>query len=184
MVSIEYIKNTLPHLRSEQPEWKEAEEFEPIQNEIISYKLKLALDSLQQLFSPITTTEDMVAALPQFQDFFKQFWQETPWYMALPGHPILHFFCDIASLLAHERNKSVGEHDTPLGLIALVMPSIQTLSNNDNYPDLAPRWNQTTQQWEDIDIKRVMKTHILGRNLTYLLPIKIIFSLDLSLIHI
>lgn len=177
MVTIEHIKATLSYLRADLHDPQE-EAFESSQNKIISYKLKLALDSLQELFSRIITPEEMVAALPQFKDFFKQFWHETPWYMALPDHPILNFFCDIASLLAHENNKSIGTHDTPLGLMELMMPTIQLLSSSDHYPDLSPRWNPATQQWEDVDIKNIMKTHILGRNFTYLIPIKIILSLN------
>ncbi len=100
-------------------------------------------------------------------------------YTALPDNGITDLFCDIALLIAQSENQSRGPTDTPIGIIELLMPTVAVDSlNSDVYPDLKPSWNEKTHSWQDVDIKKIIKTYILGEKGLYLVPLKVLNEID------
>lgn len=83
-------------------------------------------------------------------------------YTALPRHDITELLCDIAEWIA----ESKLEHGGPLTAINILMPTVHCDSLDPKlYPNL-----------DEIDLKKVIQTHILGENHHYLVPISLLIK--------
>lgn len=82
-------------------------------------------------------------------------------YTAIPENDVTLLLCDIAELVAEKKN---------LNPIEVLMPGVSFESCHPDYPDLD----------KNIDIKTILKTHILGNQGKYLLPVKLLTKLSLS----
>ena len=81
-------------------------------------------------------------------------------YTALPNDPITTLFCDIAQFLAPQLNSTA---------ISLLMPTVSTESQFDDFPDL-----------RTIDLKTVLSTHILSENGNYLIPLSLLSKREMK----
>ncbi len=81
---------------------------------------------------------------------------------ALSNTDIMDLLCDIAETTAAEKNKSKAEQAPQMKAIKLLMPSLIIDASYNIFP-----------------IKTILKTHVLGENSRYLLPVVILTNLDL-----
>ena len=79
-------------------------------------------------------------------------------YTALPEHPITELLCDVAEFVAQATEKSA---------IALLMPTVYL------YHLISLKKNL-----DKLDLKQVLKTHILGREGKYLVPVELLVTLS------
>ena len=85
----------------------------------------------------------------------------------IPDADITKLLCDVAMVLADDKNKAhPDELTTPHQLL---MPTVTIDSLRDEYQNL-----------NEIPLSTVLKTHILGRKGEFLLPVKLLTELDLS----
>lgn len=107
--------------------------------------------------------------LAQLQQFLKTQWavicNTNVCYTSLPNDPITLLFCDIAEFLQKEINKT-KTGDERIAAIELLMPDIATESQN---PD-------SFQNLTEINLRDIIRTHILGPKALYLVPVAILTS--------
>lgn len=82
-------------------------------------------------------------------------------YTALPDDKITLLLCDIAGLLAQYSRKNENK-----SVINFLMPTVAIESLSDSYPSLV-----------ELDIRQVLKSHVLGREGKYLIPAKQLLTL-------
>jgi hypothetical protein len=100
-------------------------------------------------------------------------------YTALPYNDITELFCDIALFVAQYKNQSLGSEDTPVEVVELLMPTVAVDSTLPHkHPNLSSFWDEQSQRWQCVDIMQILKTHLLGRQGLYLIPIKLVTELD------
>lgn len=87
----------------------------------------------------------------------------------IPDADITKLLCDVAMLLADEKNKDLPKDNDPATPHQLLMPTVPVESLRDNYPNL-----------NEIPLSTALKTHILGRRGEFLLPVKLLTEWDLS----
>ncbi len=90
---------------------------------------------------------------------------------AIPHAPITQLLCDIAAGVADEMNKE--SPDINISAIELLMPTIAS-SIRPNHHD------QPYPNLPDMPLIEVLKTHVLGREGKFLLPIKLLLELTIS----
>ncbi len=90
---------------------------------------------------------------------------------AIPDADITHLLCHVALFVAEEQNKAAAEN--PVAAIQLLMPtiasSIKPCHKDKPYPNLS-----------DLPLIDVIKTHILGRQGQFLLPVQLLISPEIS----
>ena len=89
---------------------------------------------------------------------------------------ITRLVCDIAEFVALTINQQTL--DTPISAIELLMPTIKS-SIRPNNPE-AITGEEVYPNLCDIPLQKVLKTHILGREGKFLLPIKLLTELEIS----
>ncbi|WP_133140002.1 hypothetical protein [Legionella genomosp. 1] len=95
-------------------------------------------------------------------------------YTALPFHPLTAIWCEAAKLIASARSRA----EEPVNPLLLLIPELQcVISQHFDYPDLTPVYNQTTGQWE-MDLLKILSTHILNDAGTHLIPLSTLLKLD------
>ena len=107
-------------------------------------------------------------------------------YTSQPDSVITGLLCDVAEYVAAEENKVIAEKNklpqnskkqvVSVGVISALMPTVATDSIGDA-PHLAPTVENGEQ---DIDIKTILKTHIVGRAGQYLIPVACLNNYDES----
>ncbi|MCW8450689.1 hypothetical protein [Legionella quinlivanii] len=95
-------------------------------------------------------------------------------YTALPLHPLTAIWCEAAKLIASARSRA----EEPVNPLLLLIPELQcVISQHEDYPDLIPVFNRTTGQWE-MDLLKILSTHILNDAGTHLIPLSTLLKLD------
>ena len=121
---------------------------------------KQVLDKLDKIVNENTGNKQLLEVL---QAYLAENWalinNTSLGYTALPEDKITLLLCDIAEFIAEEKK---------LTSIAVLMPGLAYESIRDEYDNLTG------------DIKRILKTHIIGEGCQHLLPVKLITELDLS----
>ncbi|MFM2322429.1 MAG: hypothetical protein RLZZ225_582 [Pseudomonadota bacterium] len=129
--------------------------------ELIIYKYSQSvLNQLERIIDTQKTLQDVRCAL---QAFLSNNWEFVKGnllcYTALPRHEITEFLADIAAWIA----VSTPQHGVSLPAINILMPTIRCDSLNlKRYPNL-----------DEIDLKKVIQTHILAVNHHYLVPLSL-----------
>lgn len=136
-------------------------------------------DILNQLTAAISTTpDDLDATVAAFKRILADNWtlvQGTSLcYTNNPDDAITKLLCDVAEFIVAEESEENIPHR---GVLSVLMPTVCIDSINPHYPDLAP---SHTNDWQDIDIQNALKTHILGREGKYLIPVTLITTYDAS----
>ena len=141
---------------------------------------------LGQLDAILGTNKDEQVILTKFKQFLTENWLLVNGtllsYTALPDSEITHLICDVAQYVVDETNKTQLETVEPLGIVKTLMPTVNTDSLDPNkYPHLGS-WHDG-KQWHTVtvDIKTILKTHILGREGLYLLSSQLLNELDVAL---
>lgn len=151
---------------------------------VVAYS-KQTLTRLNTLLTSDMPEQELISALT---DFLKTNWDFVKFnalsYTALPEHPLTLLLCDVANVIV-ETNKSeraaadaVADH--PLGIIQILMPTVHTESIHNEYPSLHPEQDEVTQEWQDVDIKKILKSHIISQDGLSLLPLKLLAQLDID----
>lgn len=99
-------------------------------------------------------------------------------YTALPRHELTLLLCELAEALTDIENqqKRTSFEARPLGVLEILMPGVALESLFPaEYRHLYPILSLNAQQerkWEDIKLPYLLRTTILGRDNSYLIPIK------------
>lgn len=136
------------------------------------------LNQLAKIFNKYKNDPNLLSVL---EDYLNNHWKEilegkVISYTALPDSPVTHLLCDIAALIRDDKNKNytIDNEQEPLSIINVLMPSVYTESIMDGYPDFKASYDENTHTIHDIDIKHILKTHILGRDGLYLIPVHLL----------
>lgn len=144
-----------------------------LQQRVLVRYSKKTLGDLYRLFSA-PPDSSLINAL---QEYLQQHWGlikgTLVCYTAIPQHDVTLLICDVAEWVISEKNKGLTNSDKPYGIVQVLMPSVHTTSVSNDYPSLGPE-EIAEGQWINslVDIKSVIQTHILGRDATYLIPVK------------
>lgn len=134
-----------------------------------------------------------VDTIDNLQQFLEENWTlikgSSLSYTALPDYELTGFLSEIAELIVQEKNKHIKPKDEPLGVVKMLMPTLKTDSNSENYPPLGPELETSyikgklVEKWisQPVDIRVVLRTHILDKQGLSLLPLKLCTELDLSI---
>ncbi|WP_412754811.1 hypothetical protein [Legionella donaldsonii] len=173
------------------------EAFEARNDASLSLKDKVinadSLKTLERLETLLANDQEssadyLMKALPQF---FAENWtrinegKAVP-YTAQPDSGVTRLLCDLATWVVNEKNTAEINTGKPrknielVGVIHVLMPTVSTESVVETYPDLYPTYDPTTQRWQDVDIHKILKTHIISGKGFYLLPVHLLTELDVS----
>ncbi|MFA5959560.1 MAG: hypothetical protein WC785_03515 [Tatlockia sp.] len=95
-------------------------------------------------------------------------------YTALPTDELTLLLCDIACYVAKEKN------EPSINALTVLMPTVCGESSHSDYPNLTPVMNQDALfDIPVIDIKKLIRTHILSDNGAYLIPVLLLNSLEI-----
>lgn len=122
----------------------------------------------------LTANQDPKSLAKALKQFLADNWQLVKQtalcYTAQPDSPMTQCLCEMAKSLVTEENASKRKEDH-IGIMSLLMPGVSTNSVQVAHPELAPH---EENGWTDIDIAHVLKTHVLGSQAQYLVPINCI----------
>lgn len=140
---------------------------ESLQARIIHAYTNRIIETLEKILSK--NNQNLKILTEKLNSFLNQNWEfvrASPLcYTALPQKEVTHLLCDIAQYVAES---NVGEVQKQAA-IQILMPGVICKSMNDNYPDL-----------DTIDLRIVIKTHVLGQQPIYLIPVKLLTQIDLD----
>lgn len=167
------IKNKLEHLKAEAsvsnfPDLNYSRAINTYHAEILTRLDKIFLEN---------DDSHLVAAL---ENFLAENWthvQGTAFcYTALHDSSVTDLLCDVATYVVEEKNKLKHGSEDRIGIIQILMPTVYPyfLTPTEPYPNLIP----TAPDWKDVDIRTILKTHILGREGKYLIPVACLLSYD------
>ncbi len=111
----------------------------------------------------------------QLKSFLDKAFKLWPCYTALPDDDVTLLLCEVARLVQYYHNKKLyveqGEDFEPAGILQFLMPGVCTDSIDlAHYPHLEPP--QKNGKWVNIDIREVLRTHILCERRNFLIPVK------------
>jgi putative heme iron utilization protein len=138
----------------------------PLKSKVINAYTLMVLNRLKNIFSADKSPEEINTEL---KSFLTENWDLINGtmlaYTAMPEHDITKLLCSVAEFVSENGSKAIN----------LLMPTVNCASIVENYPDL-----------DSLPLAEVLKTHILGREGKYLIPIAILlddnfFSLDIKL---
>lgn len=135
---------------------------------------KKVLGELEKIFFKETDLNKLVQAL---KNFLTKNWYFINYsgsiigsylsYTALPKQDLTILLCDLATFV---KENTHDNQDKNFCALTILMPTISLESqSNDtvNYPDLS-----------ELDVKQVLKTYVLGRSGTYLIPVHQLIELQ------
>ena len=98
---------------------------------------------------------------------------------AIPDADITNLLCDVAEFVAAEYNKANSKE--PIAAIKLLMPSVTIESVRPKlFNDESNVIGEGYKDLTDKPLKEILKTHILGREGRFLLPVKLLTELGVS----
>lgn len=146
-----------------------------LKEKIIDAYYKKTLDKLSKI------CQDSKNFLNKLEKFLAKNWMLVKstalCYTAIPNNDITKLLCNLAKLVVEGKNKNISEIKIPCGIITILMPGVNTVSIDHLYPDLGPNDNKYSSYKTEPDIVKVLKTHILGRESKYLIPIHLLTQL-------
>ena len=130
---------------------------------------------LLQSDNPNLDTGDAQAQLESFKGFITKNWtlinSESVCYTALPDHDITKLLCDLTEYVVAKQNKLTPQ--SPISPIQLLMPTVNTEHSEDDP-------NTQTRNLTKLDLRTVLKTHVLGvRGLT-LIPVATLLDVSIT----
>lgn len=137
----------------------------PVQGTDLQSKLLSAYQAQVLADLPLILNEqDCDILLNSIKDYLKRNWSlimKGPLsYTAIPGHKITLLLCDLAQFVQDNTNDPQGEDYSAIKILMSTV-SIESQRDTKEYPPL-----------HTLDVKEVIKTHILGREGTYLIPVR------------
>ena len=122
---------------------------------------------LSELNTIVENTTDPAGLVLSLQAFLAENWTMINGtglgYTAQPDSPVTDLLCDIASFVAQERHTNI---------LNVLMPTVCVESIDRRYPNLEPK--------DEIAIKAILRTHILGQQGNYLIPVKYLTDYDIQ----
>lgn len=144
---------------------------------IYSYEKYLSI-SLAALINEVPVNQQT----PAFELLLRQNWDLTNGtclsYTALSENNATALMCDLAMLVHDAKPQGLSK-----GALHFLMPTLHTESLCDRYPHLGPVQDIDTDQWSADpvdDIQTILKTHILGREGKYLIPLQLLIDDDID----
>ncbi|MBP9777753.1 MAG: hypothetical protein KBD25_01060 [Rickettsiaceae bacterium] len=147
-------------------------------NVLASYTIK-TLIALKALFPSESCDYDTADLAVRLQDFLKKHWNFINGtmlaYTAIPDADVTRILCATAKYLV----ANLAQVDRPpLGIVEVLMPTVNTYSADERFPHLAPYEIPTVRarrpaKWVSpvISIGQLLHTHILGHGGKLLIPI-------------
>ena len=126
---------------------------------------RLVLDECATLFKRFQAEDDARFSI-RLQAFLKDTYDLVHgtflFYTAMPTSEMTLLLCDLSTWVAQTTHQPI---------ITILMPSIASDSLQEEYPDLIN---------DDIDIRWILQTHILGEDGLHLVPVGLLTKLDLN----
>lgn len=105
-------------------------------------------------------------------------------YTTLPEDPLTLFLCDVVQFLVESTPvisaAAAAVQAEPLNAIKILMPDICTESIDDEIASLEPFQDETTLEWRHVDLRQILKTHVLSQDGLSLLPLNILARVSLD----
>lgn len=137
---------------------------------------------LNQLMAIFNESQTNSALITQLELFLEDNWQlikgTSLCYTALPHHEVTALLSGIANYIVQEKNSGKTNTDNPAASVKILMPTVCTESMSDDYPSLEPTFDGNEGQWIDVDLAKVLQTHILSSNGLSLFPVALFGKLD------
>lgn len=123
-------------------------------------------------------------AIADLENFFKDTWAfiqgKMLCYTAMTHHPLTNLLCDLAKEVVAFKNHSHKDAVDPISIISVMMPTVNTESCHNSYSTLAPQDKCAYGHWQHIDILSILKTHVLGAEGKYLVPVNSINTIFIN----
>ena len=167
------FENIIKRVNELQKEYEYQEEPSALKEKIIYAYYKQTLGELSQICK--VNIDNNRLLLKSLENFLTTNWQliksTALCYTALPDSDITKLLCDLAEFVVAEKNKS-SDAKIPCNIVTILMPTVSTDSCHNDYPDLDFKTGA--------DIEKLLKTHILGAEGKYLIPVRWLTQLDID----